>query len=247
MADFPYLLYDPRQKENWPGMVFDNNKKTIIFKEDFDAIKYEIRAIEQALGLNLSNIFGEWQSFAWRTLFESLDGFIKSGIGSIDEPGEEIDIISGNISGNEKKLEKWIEINPVAFSWNKNRRFRTAIITSEITNSDKFILTGKLGTNRSFGFWIYNNNLYARVCNGSGVSTLGCGTIQADELYKLEAIFTAGVSVKFYVNGVYKGELTMNLPFGDSSADYLFSASVKTNENASKTLSLSSFEFEQKL
>ena len=53
MADYPDSYFSPREKANKSGVTYDPNKKTIIFKEDFDAIEQEILAIEQELGLNL--------------------------------------------------------------------------------------------------------------------------------------------------------------------------------------------------
>ena len=57
MADYPATYYNPRAKENWPDVVFDSNKKAIIFKEDFDSLENEIKAIEQELGLYLKGSY----------------------------------------------------------------------------------------------------------------------------------------------------------------------------------------------
>lgn len=56
MANYPNSFYSPRPKENKPGITYDPERKIIIFKEDFDSLENEIKAIEQALGLNLRNI-----------------------------------------------------------------------------------------------------------------------------------------------------------------------------------------------
>ena len=57
MADYPATYYNPRVKKNWPDVVFDSNKKAIIFKEDFDSLENEIKAIEQELGLYVSGSY----------------------------------------------------------------------------------------------------------------------------------------------------------------------------------------------
>ena len=56
MANYPGAYYAPRAKENKSGVVYDADKKTIVFKEDFDSLEEEILAIEQDLGLNHANV-----------------------------------------------------------------------------------------------------------------------------------------------------------------------------------------------
>lgn len=63
MANYPNDYYTPREKENWPGVIFDPEKKNIIFKEDFDSLEEEIKAIEQELGLNLK---GDYENLKQR-------------------------------------------------------------------------------------------------------------------------------------------------------------------------------------
>lgn len=59
MADYPATIYAPRAKENWPNVVYTSTKKTIIFKEDFDSLENEIKAIENELGLYVKGNFGD--------------------------------------------------------------------------------------------------------------------------------------------------------------------------------------------
>ena len=51
MADYPDALFDPRAKENMPGIIYDPAKKTVNFVEDENTIRDEILAIEGVLGL----------------------------------------------------------------------------------------------------------------------------------------------------------------------------------------------------
>jgi hypothetical protein len=51
MADYPNNYFNPREKENRSGVEYDPSKKTVIFVEDLNAIRDELIAIEQALGL----------------------------------------------------------------------------------------------------------------------------------------------------------------------------------------------------
>lgn len=57
MSDYPATIYAPRAKENWPDVVYTSTKKSIIFKEDFDSLENEIKAIETELGLYVSGSF----------------------------------------------------------------------------------------------------------------------------------------------------------------------------------------------
>jgi len=49
MASYPNTIYSPRTRENRSGVVYDDTKKTIWFKEDADAIEAEIVALETEL------------------------------------------------------------------------------------------------------------------------------------------------------------------------------------------------------
>jgi len=46
-----------REIENKPGQVYDSNKKTTIFKEDFVALQNAVARIEHVLGLNPEGAF----------------------------------------------------------------------------------------------------------------------------------------------------------------------------------------------
>jgi hypothetical protein len=56
MSAYPSAIYSPRERANWPKVVFNPLNKTSWFKEDADAIENEVIAIENALGLNLENV-----------------------------------------------------------------------------------------------------------------------------------------------------------------------------------------------
>ena len=46
MADYPTEIFDPRERENKSGIMYDADKKTLIFNEDFTDIEDEVKAIE---------------------------------------------------------------------------------------------------------------------------------------------------------------------------------------------------------
>jgi hypothetical protein len=74
MSDYPSTIYNPRAKENKSGVVFNPDKKTVLYAEDLSLIDAEIVAIETILGLDPT---GE---------FETIGAFLQalaSAIGSI--------------------------------------------------------------------------------------------------------------------------------------------------------------------
>ena len=52
VAKYPNLFYDPRIKENLPGVIYDPSKKTLVFAEDFVKVDEEVVAIQHELGTN---------------------------------------------------------------------------------------------------------------------------------------------------------------------------------------------------
>ncbi len=57
MANFPNTIYSPRTKENKPGVIYDENKTTIIFAEDLSKGDAELVAIETELGTTPSGAY----------------------------------------------------------------------------------------------------------------------------------------------------------------------------------------------
>jgi len=52
MAKYPNEIFEPREKENRPGVTYDPNKKTVLFVEDIKTLDDEVKAIETELGTN---------------------------------------------------------------------------------------------------------------------------------------------------------------------------------------------------
>jgi len=46
MASYPNGTYSPRTKENRSGVVYDANKKTVVFAEDISNLDAEVEALE---------------------------------------------------------------------------------------------------------------------------------------------------------------------------------------------------------
>ena len=67
---------------------------------------------------------------------------------------------------------------------------------------------------KGFGFKVSGNKLYGRTGDGSTDNFVELQTVGLTDILKLEAIFIGDRECRFYVNGVYKGKSTSNLPSG---------------------------------
>jgi len=63
MSNYPGSIVSPREKENRYGVVFDSNKKQVIYVEDIQLLDDEVVAIETELGVNVK---GEHADLATR-------------------------------------------------------------------------------------------------------------------------------------------------------------------------------------
>lgn len=84
-AQFPNDIYEERDTENLPGIVFDADKKQNLYSEDFQNHAAEIIAIEETLGENPQ---GAYETvLAWLTdLASSIGGIVTAFIGLSDVP-----------------------------------------------------------------------------------------------------------------------------------------------------------------
>lgn len=57
-ATYPGGVYSPRVIQNKSGVIYDENKKTVMFAEDLNKSNDEIVAIETELGTAVKGTFG---------------------------------------------------------------------------------------------------------------------------------------------------------------------------------------------
>jgi len=163
-------------------------------------------------------------------------GFIaggSSGTGSIDWGQNNIRIKTGTTSGSYSYIMKSARGFAGVYSWGK-RRF-LGLYTYLWTYSYQYVwivsgyrqTTSATTTYEHIGFKLIDGNLYGTVANGTAESTLLLETLTAGVYRRLECAFDPTVpECRFYVDGVYKGALTSNLPTGTMGADYLLNSSV---------------------
>jgi len=192
--------------------------------------------------------------FHYLTTFESINttnsgfGVVAVG-GSVTADGTQVTISTGGTSSNSAEVYK----RPFNFgpsSFNQKSNFRTAIDLSASTNQTVYIIVGKTGANDYYGFKVVNGNLYGVTKDGTTENAVLLQTVTSSTIYNIEARYVPGVKVSFYVDAIYKGTSTVNLPRPYVSGSVvvnknLFDILVTTNENAIKTLTVSFFEFLQ--
>ena len=246
----------------WGGGVQSfslKNDKTFWVGEDpasgtkylqFDGTDVSVGRDTQLLGAdayNNTNIY-------IRTFFQSIDMYETITSGS---PTSEL--ISGSVRlectslNDEIMMRIYLGFPLGTHSWSKNRRFKTKVVWSAASMTDikSYVTCGYVPnvaspTQRHFGFYLNGSTLYGTCANGTTQSTIDLSVaISSGTTYLLEAILTAGSKVQFYVNGVYKNELTTNLPSGTDWSWDIGAFHLKAEEAATKRLYFSEFAFLQ--
>jgi len=166
-------------------------------------------------------------SIYYHSFFDSLDGWNYWVVGNavINIGGDGILMGSGNTSSNDyARLLKYPLYPIVAYTWDKDRYWKCRIRTQSASNQEIWFGTGGLSVAnaRQACFYINGANVYGRCANGSnGNNTSSLLTLTGDETHLYEIEHLAGDRVKFYIDGVYKGQLTSYVPSGTTDAAQL--------------------------
>jgi len=163
------------------------------------------------------------------TNFESLDGLSNLTAGGASVTLYHIYVLldtSASTTGS-AKLYKGISLAWPAASWDNAFKFRTRarLLTDTDECGEAYIIRGTPGEYQHVGFFIEDGVLKGISRDGSALSTVNLETLATaafDEERNLECVFTPGVKVEFYVDGIKLGELTTNLPSGTDYANYWF-------------------------
>ena len=190
----------------------------------------------------------------WFLAFESLDGYTQSNSAgsSISIDGNDVVLLTGGTSGNFSTLTKdpfWQGL--LTFSQQSN--MRSSFILADggggsISNFTFYMTIGNAtADNKYYGFKIANGNLYGVTSDGTTENSVLLQTIAFSQTYNIEARYTPSEKVIFFVNAVEKGVSGSNIPTTNSttaSAQFMY-IKITTNENVSKTLQVSYFEYLQ--
>jgi hypothetical protein len=186
---------------------------------------------------------------------ESLDYWTKvaSGTGALSAGATYHQITSGLTSGGIYRLSKQPVLPPFKADWAKARtiEFYAETLMDTDAASENYICTGSgLPTADGFGFIFTDSKIQGFACNGAPPTLADLITALTpaatyDHLYK--AVFTPGVSVKFYIDGVLTGTITTDLPVTNTNPHIPCKFAVKSGANAASIIRTSGFAFQQDL
>lgn len=178
----------------------------------------------------------------FQSCFASIDGWeeLTADDGSVTLDGYNVFIRSSTTSGGYARIMKYLKYPTVPLSWNKVRKFKVRAELRSVTNDDGIIeiISGLTGNHMHFGFRVDDGELFGVSYLGAESVTgvlevLGTGTYTYCKT--LEAVFTPGSKVEFYIDGVKEGELTTQLPTGADS-DYVALNLNVSNEGSAKDI-----------
>jgi len=182
-----------------------------------------------------------WFNNNW--LPEGMIGNEVSGSGAIGWADSFVQINTGTTSGSVARIYKRATGYDSARSWDKKRHLGMYLRIPTYSNQTAYMLSGGIAdptsatnTSKHIGFMLINNYLYGTVANGTNQSTLLLETISSAVYRRLEAILIPNAECRFYVDGVYKGSISENLPSGTENSEYLFHASIYNAEAVAKYL-----------
>ena len=181
-------------------------------------------------------------------IIESLDGYLvnTAGTGSVVIDNVGAFMSTGTTSSSNARFYRSIQ-DYLAFP-----NFGKDVVFSVLANFDS--RTSKNGTFQIFlgesidfaqiGFEVVDGILYGICAKTSAHTTVALETLGAvafDTQRFLQAVFTAGSKVEFYVNGVLSGEITTNLPVLADTFTTLLSFQVYNLANAQQKIMIIEF------
>lgn len=191
------------------------------------------------------------RDFYWQTLFESIDGYelVLGGAAAsvtLNTDGYVLITTDPAIGTGAGLIKHRIgTLHPP--SWDKNVKIRTKVRLLQITNQTAFFGTMDGTLNNGFGLYVGDNLLQGMVILNGVPTTVNLQNVLANIDYLLEAVLTPNVGVKFYVDGVEMGSLTV-FPTGDrdESDAHIIEIGISNTDGVAKSVRVYSWEFYQK-
>jgi len=189
----------------------------------------------------------------WHTLLQNCPNPATYGDGTLSILARGWEMDTGAVAGQEigaMPYREWggparVNKKPI-LTWDRTRMFKTSLRIDENTAQYGYICMGEARlTRRRVGFYFENDTLYMMTCDATTENTSSIQTFGTDTHFALKAKLIPGVKAEYWVDGDYVGELTANLPSGESNAGKLVAYRVHTTEDASKYLRMSEAWFLQ--
>ena len=153
--------------------------------------------------------------------------------GVISEAGNGVRADTGTTINSHAELIKLLYPLYPALTWPKKRTLALNVdfSWSDGGNDEFWLVSGERGNNRHIGFKVISQVLYG-TCYQAAESVValsgGANPAFAYQAYSLKFVYDGANSVKFYVDGVLRGEITTNIPTGSTDANRLWNLYVKT-------------------
>ena len=184
--------------------------------------------------------------FYYSSTFESIDRYYTTGLGAANTVNADglflqTTAVLGNIADSALYVtsDKTISSDRVA-------RFRTVARVDVVANQNTGILT--LSSAGGYvGFKFIGSTIKGVCQDGTTEQTFDIGTAVNDTYVKLELQYFPGQKVEFYVNEIFKGALSRNLPslYTDTNM-IMFAASIEATTASAHELTVEYFEFLQR-
>lgn len=191
----------------------------------------------------------------FHTMFKSLDGWaaFTAAPGTVAMDVNKIKLHTGGAIGGLASIIEQLQFPIGATTWNKPRKFKTKVRVDHANDASSqiFICTGDEAAGlRGFGFRYQNTKLIGQSCNGGAYATVDLITglvapYSRTEL--LEARFTPGSKIDFYVDNVFKGSINAQLPTGTTDAEKLLKYMVYAQAAVDHLIWTSEAKFSQNL
>jgi len=203
--------------------------------------------------INSGGILPPSDAYLYDTCFDSLDNISNSvsGGGILTQAGANITLQAEGTSGDKATVYKNHNYPSIVLDWTKQRRFVTKARFEGWTSHNHvcYVGVGWPENNTGFGFVVEGGvfKTRTRVSGSESEHTIeDWSSGNFDYRKRLEALFTPGVDVKFYVDDVLVHTETSNLPSGsNNTAHVLFLCSHNTGAGGSLYLHLSDWHFWQ--
>lgn len=187
--------------------------------------------------------------------FDTLDAVdvTVNGTGTITLDFDRVTLSSGAIAGGSALVGKSLHYPYGPTTWAKERKLklRASVHVDADSSPDIKICTGyPTAVTRGFGFVFTATKIRGLVANNTGQVLVDLVTgltapYTTDNTF--EAIFTPGVKVDFYIDGVLKGTITTKLPTGTNDSDQMLFMSVASTDAADHQIITSQMLVQQAL
>jgi len=216
--------------------------------EDGGKDEIDVTGLEGGGGLTLP-----WDDIYFNEILQSKNCLYSSvgTSGVISEAGDGVTIDTGTDVNSHAAVYKYLAFVSPALTWPKAR---TLIINVDFSGSDGgndgfLLVCGRRANYKHIGFKVVSQVMYGTCYNGSESTvqlTGGAKPAFSYGEYSLKFVYDGAASVKFYLNGVERGEITTNIPSASSYANRPFDIYCETlTEGWHAAIRLNSYSFYQ--